>query len=147
MDGALERLAAEGYPPDLIIDDYPDLLIPARNRKEKRFELSANFEGLRRLANKWGVPAWAASQVGRKAYTKEVITEADVAEDIGKINISDVVLAICQTKDEADEDRCRLFLAKVRDGLRNMMYDAKFYPSQQAIITTNQTKRKDGIYA
>lgn len=147
MDGAIDRLTAEGYPPDLIIDDYPDLLVPVRHRKEKRFELSANFEGLRRIASKWEVPVWAASQVGRKAYTKEVITEADVAEDIGKINISDVVAAICQTKDEADEDRCRIFLAKVRDGLRNMMYDAKFYPRQQAIITTNQTKRKDGIDA
>ena len=147
MDGAIERLAADGHPPHLIIDDYSDLLIPSRKHKERRFELSANFEGLRRLGSKWDVPVWTASQVGRKAYTKEIITEADVAEDIGKINISDVVIAICQTKDEADEDRCRLFLAKVRDGLRNMMYDAKFYPRQQAIITTNQTKRKDGIDA
>ena len=143
MDAALERLHAEGYDFDLIIDDYPDLLVPVRGRNQRRFELTEIYEGYRRLANKYSVPAWAASQTNRKAYGKDIITEADIAEDIGKVNISDVVLAICQTKKEAEEERCRLFLAKVRDGLRNAMFDAKFYPRQQAIISTNKTRRKD----
>lgn len=143
MDAALERLHAEGYNFDLIIDDYPDLMTPTKSRNERRFELTEIYEGYRRLANKYSVPAWAASQTNRKAYGKEIITEADIAEDIGKVNISDIILAICQTKKEMEGERCRLFLAKVRDGIRSTMFDAKFYPRQQAIISTNKTRRKD----
>ena len=143
IEGSLERLKGEGYDFDLVIDDYPDLIIPPRRRKERRFEISETYEWYRRLGNKFNVPVWAASQTNRQAYNKEIIMESDIAEDIGKVNISDIVIAICQTKKEADEDRCRLFLTKVRDGLRNTMFDAKFYPREQAIITTNKTVRKD----
>lgn len=143
IEASLERLIGEGFEFDLIIDDYPDLIVPARKRKERRFELSDTYEWYRRLGEKFRVPVWAASQTNRNAYNKEIIMEQDIAEDIGKVNISDVIVAICQTKKEADEDRCRLFMAKVRDGLRNVMFDAKFYPRQQAIITTNKTVRKD----
>lgn len=142
IEGALERLIAEGFSFDLIIDDYPDLIIPHTRRKERRFELTEIYEWYRGVGNKYGVPVWAASQTNRGAYKKETITEDDIAEDIGKVNISDVVGAICQTQEEADEDRCRIFLPKVRDGIRNAMFDAKFYPKQQAIITTNRTVKK-----
>ena len=142
VEAALERLKAEGYNFDLIIDDYPDLLLPPTQRQQRRFELSDTYKWYRALGDKYGVPVWAASQTNRGAYKKKVISEEDIAEDIGKVNISDVIVAICQTQEEADDERCRIFLPKVRDGLRNVMFDAKFYPAQQAIIMTNVTDRR-----
>lgn len=142
IDRSLERLKGEGFDFDLIIDDYPDLIRPETKRSQKRFELSEIYEGYRGLGYKYQVPVWGASQTNRGAYIKETITEQDIAEDIGKVGISDIVGAICQTQEEADLDRCRLFLPKVRDGIRGVMFDANFYPRQQAIITTNVTKKK-----
>lgn len=140
----VRRLQAEGFKIGMMIDDYPDLIIPERSRNQTRFELSEIYMWLRdfgaRKENRF--PTIGASQVGRAAYTKEIITETDVAEDIGKVNTADVVLTLCQTREEALENRCRLYAAKVRDGERGFMVAAKYYGKQQAIITTGYVDQK-----
>jgi ribosomal protein S6E (S10) len=60
----------------------------------------------------------------------------DIAEDINKVSIADVVISICQTKEEKDSSRCRLFTAKIRDGVSGAAFAAKFYGGMQAIVTT-----------
>jgi len=134
---AIDRvLLDEDFQLGLIIDDYPDLLIPARRYKERRFELSAMYAELRAMGAKYEVPIWAATQSTRASMSKEPITLKDIAEDIGKANIADVVIAVCQTDEESDANQCRLFMAKVRDGVNRAMIQAKFFPKSQAIITT-----------
>lgn len=112
------RVTEEGYKPDVIIVDYPDLLQPSRHFKEKRFELQDICYDLRGLAGELDVFMWAASQAGRDAIGREIITMANVAEDIGKANVSDVMLAICQTEVEVENNTARLYAAKIRDGGR-----------------------------
>ena len=111
--------------------------------KQRRFELTAIYEWYRAFGGDNNFPVWTASQVGRGAYTKEIITEADISEDIGKANTADVVIAICQTLEEVEKDRCRLFLAKARDAKRGAMFDAKFFPDAQAIVTIGVTKPRE----
>jgi len=142
LDVRLERLLAEGYKFDMIIDDYPDLIKPSKHFNDKRFELSDIYTDLRALGDKYGVPIWGASQANRASLSKEVITMQDIAEDIGKAAIADVIIALCQTRDEHDMETCRLYMAKVRDGESQTMLDAKFYSKQQAIITTGVTISK-----
>ena len=143
IDTRLEKLKSEGFNFDLIIDDYPDLLKPTKRYTEKRYELSDIYTELRALGNKYGVPVWGASQANRASLSKEIITMQDIAEDIGKAAIADVIIALCQTKDEHDMEVCRLYMAKVRDGESLAMFDAKFYAKQQAIITTGITQPKE----
>jgi replicative DNA helicase len=107
-----------GFDPDLIIVDYLDLLQPPRHYKEKRDELSAIAEELRGLACEMCLPVWTATQATRGAISMETHTEQDVSEDIGKMNISDVVITINQTKEEVDDDIMRLYIAKNRNGPR-----------------------------
>lgn len=139
----VKRLIAEGFDPGLIVDDYADLLVSTRRYKERRFELSDIYTELRALGAEFGVPVWTASQARRTALDREIITLQDIAEDIGKANVSDVIIALCQTHDEYDLERCRLFMAKVRDGKRSAMFDAKYYEAQQAIIPIKATERRD----
>jgi replicative DNA helicase len=139
----LERLKAEGYDFDMVIDDYPDLIKPTKHFSDKRFELSEIYTDLRALGDKYGVPIWGASQANRAALSKEVITIQDIAEDIGKAAIADVIIALCQTRDEHDMEVCRLYMAKVRDGESQAMFDAKFYADSQAIITTGVSISKN----
>lgn len=141
----LSTLVDEGFNLGLLIDDYADLIIPSRQRKEKRHELTEISEWLRDLGHesKFNCPVWTASQVGRDAYTKDIITEANISEDIGKANTADVIVALCQTDEELKKDRCRLYFAKFRDGKRGAMFDAKLYTDAQALITIGITKPRD----
>lgn len=135
IEAKLEQLADE-FDIGVIIDDYPDLIIPEKRYTERRFELSAIYEWYRDMGYKYDVPVWGASQSGRDSLSKEIITMRDIAEDIGKANISDVIIALCQTTDEEQVDQCRLFMAKVRDGENKAMVKAKYYKHNQAIVTT-----------
>ena len=143
IDSQLERLLDEGFKFDLIIDDYPDLVSSSRRYNEKRFELSEVYREFRDLGAKYDVPVWGATQSSRSSLSKEIITIQDIAEDIGKAAIADVIIALCQTRDEEQMNQCRLFMAKVRDGSKKMMFDAKFYGKSQAIITTGVSKNKE----
>lgn len=148
IEAHLRRLVDEGFIPDMVIDDYPDLIAPIRNRKDRRFELSEIYGWFRQLGapgyiTDHGFPTIGASQSTRSSFDKEIITERDVAEDINKVAISDIVVALCQTREEAEAERCRLYGAKVRDGERGFMFDAKFYATSQAIITTGISKRRE----
>jgi len=135
-EGHLDRLLAEGFEFGAIVDDYLDLVIPPRNYTDRRFELTATYEWYRALGERYKCPVWTATQGRRESLNKEIITIADVAEDIGKVNTADVVIALCQTKEEFDANQCRLFMAKVRDGKKNALISAKFYGDCQSIVTT-----------
>jgi hypothetical protein len=142
----LRRLEAEDFEFGLIIDDYPDLVIPPRLYKERRHELTTLFEWFRQLANDFNVPFWGATQGNRASLSKEVITLSDIAEDIGKANVADIVVTLCQTYDEEQMNQCRLFMAKVRDGNNHSMIRCKYYGNQQAIISQGFVKpKKSGV--
>lgn len=148
VEGHLRRLVDEGFTPHMVIDDYPDLLVPIRQHNQHRFELSELYAWLRQLGapgniTEEGFPTIGASQSNRGSFDKEIITEKDIAEDIGKVAIADIIVAICQTREEAEVDRCRLYGAKVRDGARGFMFNAKYYPLSQAIITTGIAKKRE----
>lgn len=147
MRDAVNKMQDEGYEIDLIISDYADLIRPITHRKDRRFELTEIYEWLREYANSFkngdGIPIWTASQVGRSAYSREVIRIDDISEDIGKANTADNLIALCQTPDELRRNRCRLFLAKARNTKANYMLDAKYFMDAQAIITIGETPRVD----
>jgi len=114
----LLQLASIGFIPDLVIIDYLDLLRPPRYYKEKRDELSAITEEMKGLATEMSFPIWSATQANRSAISMETHTEEQMSEDIGKANISDILITLNQTKEEVDDEIMRLFLAKNRNGPR-----------------------------
>lgn len=136
LHAKLSELQDSGFRIDLIIDDYADLLKASRKYSDRRFELTDIYNSLKNLAEEFNCPLWTASQSRRSSHSKEIITMEDIAEDINKVSIADVVISICQSKEEKDSNRCRLFTAKIRDGVSGMAFAAKFYGQTQAIITT-----------
>lgn len=69
---------------------------------------------------------------------------AQIAEDIGKAAIADVIIALCQTYDEKLADQCRLFMAKIRDSAnKHPLITCKCYTDSQAIITTGFVTKKE----
>jgi len=137
------QLADSGFRIDLIIDDYADLIRPERRHSERRFELKEIYDGMKNIGDEFNCPFWTASQSRRSSHSKEVVTMDDVAEDINKSSVADVMISICQTKEEKDSDRCRLFAAKVRDGISGATFAAKFYGKMQSIVTTGIAGKND----
>lgn len=105
------------FVPDIIIVDYLDLLAPraADMRLEIRHRLRGITDDLRSLSIRRNVPVLTATQGNRESLAKSKITEANVSEAFGKIEVSDVVLALCQTDEEKKMKRARLLILKNRD--------------------------------
>lgn len=138
----IQQLISSGFTPDVIIDDYPDLLAPTYRQSQRRFELAQIFRDMRALGTEFGCPVWTATQTNRSAVSKEVVTMMDLAEAFEKAAIADVILALCQTEEEEAHNLCRLYLAKVRDGKSRAMISAKYYTEQQAVITLGMTREE-----
>jgi replicative DNA helicase len=116
LEEDLKSMALDGFQPRLVIVDYGDLLTSSRSSKgEKRHEeLGAVYTDLRRMAVTWKVPVWTASQAKREALEKEVVTIADVGESYKKVQIADVVVALCGTEEERQQKILRMYVAACR---------------------------------
>lgn len=116
LDASLRRLRAKGVKIGMVITDYGDLMIPEHpNRDNKRHEaLGDVYTDLRRLAGTWNVPLWTASQATREALEREVVTMMDVAESFKKVQIVDLLLAICGTAEERAANCVRVSIAACR---------------------------------
>jgi len=97
---------------DLVIVDYADLMSPPKKYKEKRFELTSIFQGLRRIAKEFKIPVWTASQLTAKSLSKKVATIEDLEEaKIGKAGTCSLVLTINQDLQEREDGIARVFVA------------------------------------
>lgn len=117
---------------DMLIVDYADLIEPSHNFKQERFGIKEVYTNLRRIANEFKIPIITASQANRKAVGKLVVTMEDFAEDFQKAAVADVVIALCQTPEELEENLCRLYIAKNRSTgkhpiLRTVMKTSTMY--------------------
>jgi hypothetical protein len=56
-----------------------------------------------------------ATQATKASFDKVKLTQSDIGESYGKIQSSDVVIALCQTEDELANHRMRLTFVKNRD--------------------------------
>jgi len=129
----IDNLASDDFYTDALIVDYADLMHPPHKRNEYRFELSDIARGLRAVAEDYDIPVWSASQAGRQAIGKNWVDVSDIAEDIGKASIADVIIAICRSSDEIKLGQGRLFAAKLRDAKDHFPVPVKIDFARQLI--------------
>jgi replicative DNA helicase len=111
LDG-LERF--EGWTPDLLIVDYPDLM--KHDVKNKRIELGQLVEGIRGICVERNIAGVVPSQGNRASETATTVTQDQAAEDISKVATADVVITYSQTRAERKLGLARLLADKVRNG-------------------------------
>ena len=105
------------FKPDILIVDYLDRLAPrkADYRSEVRHQLRNITDDLRSLATRNNIAVLTATQCNRASLSKLKITEANVSESFGKVEVADVILALCQTDEERAAKRARLAVLKNRE--------------------------------
>lgn len=103
------------FVPHMLVVDYGDIMAPSRQYKEKRFEVGSVFEDLRALAVQRNIPVWSGKQANREALSKAVVTMKEISESFEPCKIADLIIALCQTAAEKEDDEMRLFFAKNRN--------------------------------
>ncbi len=115
----LNKLKNTGYTPDVVFNDYLDIMIPNNVRissDESYVTQKAISEELRALAQDFGCPIITASQTNRAGSDKEVIKNSDVAESYGKTFTADLIMTINQSEKDRVLGACKLYIAKFRNG-------------------------------
>lgn len=107
----LERF--EGFTPDLICLDYPDLI--KHDPKNKRIELGRIVEEFRGIGVKRNAACVAVSQGNRDSEEATTVTGGMVAEDISKLATVDVCLTQSKTDMEDRLGLARILVEKARN--------------------------------
>ena len=108
-----------GFKPNVLIIDYIDRLAPSHidMRSEVRHQLRNITDDLRSISLRSNMQVISATQANRESLKKETISEANMSESFGKVEVADVILAICQTEEEKAEKKARLIVVKNRDNV------------------------------
>lgn len=112
-----------GIVPDAIYIDYADIMKSDRRYERKHEELSWLYQELKNLAMERLIGVWSASQTNAKAVGKSLVDLNDLAGTFDKGKIGDVVITLCQTLEEAEDEKMRMFLAKNRGGQSKKIVD------------------------
>jgi replicative DNA helicase len=112
----------QGFIPDLLVIDYLGLMKETEKGQSKKERISENCLGLKDLNGRRHMMTISAMQGNRKAMTAKTFESHMVADDIDTIFHSDLILAICQTKQEEIENRARLFVANNRNGAQHQTF-------------------------
>lgn len=107
----------------LLLVDYGQVLKPTRFYSEKRHETRETYQGLIRLTHTFGVPLWSAMQSNRESVSKRTITIADLSECFAVAADAPVIISLNQDKDEKEQEKARIFVARSRNTLAHNTID------------------------
>lgn len=108
---SLERF--EGFVPDVILFDYPDLM--NLDPKNLRVETGRAYAGLRGIGQARNMAMVAVSQGNRESEDAALVTGGMSAEDISKLAHADVMLTFSQTPAEYALGVARFYVEKARN--------------------------------
>ena len=121
--------------PDVVIIDYPDKLVSARQYGNFRHEILNIYGELISLGKEFNCAVLVASQTSKGALTKKDVNLEDVDEEFGKCKIADNVIAMCQTTQEFDAHDMRLATVKVRNEESRKTVNCKIFPYHQKLVS------------
>jgi len=124
LEQALDDVAMEGRPCQMLWVDCGDHLTPTQTNKEKRLDAANAFWELKSIADERGIPIAVTVQLSKEALNRIAAAE-HLSEAYDKARIASRVVTLNQTRREAGEDRMRWFLAKNRGGRGKILIPMK----------------------
>ncbi len=123
----VQRIRMGGGRVDLLLIDYLQLMSPnkrASNRQmDRRHAYGQLGIDIRALAVECNIPVVTAWQVNRAGSSKNMITEADIAECWDIIMHSDIILSLNQSDAERNEKYMRIGVVKQRESMERPAID------------------------
>jgi replicative DNA helicase len=102
---------------DLVIVDYLDELGSGGTKRSDRWqEVEDSARQLKALAHELNIPVWTATQTSAASYGKEFQGLQHIYGGKGKAHIAHIVLSICQTREEQEDNKLRIVVSKQKSG-------------------------------
>lgn len=115
IDRLLDHLEVfEKFIPDIIINDYPDIMNMPHPSSTTRDRLNETYIEHKRIADERNVIVFVPSQTNRIALDRPRLTKQDIAEDIRKLANVDMILAVAQSSDLKAEGKMRAMIIAAR---------------------------------
>lgn len=111
----LRRYQSQSILFDLVVVDYADIMVPESKYDEERRGLTEIYGGLRAIAQEENLAVLSATQTNRAGAKANTATKTDVAEDINKTRLADILISINADADEKARNEMRLFIAASRN--------------------------------
>ena len=124
IEGHIAKMTDLGYPPDMVIIDYVDLLKSMSNAREEKERLDNTYVATKALARSLNIPVWSVSQVNRAGARDDVIEGDKAAGSYNKIMITDFCMSLSRLAQDKENGTGRFFLMKNRYGMDGMTYHA-----------------------
>jgi len=118
----IDKLAVDGFIPNLIIIDYAGIMRSTEKYELLRLELKKIYEELRGFANEVDVPVWTASQSNKEGADKDYVDLTNMAEAYGQAHVADFVLGLSRKSTNKATGYGNLFIAKNRAGIDGLQF-------------------------
>jgi len=109
----------EGFVPDVLILDYPDIMEPDDKRKEKRHQEDERWRLLRRVSQERHLCLITATQSNRGGFDDRDLSASDTSEDKRKLDHVTAFFAINQTEEEHERGVVRIANLLMREGKKS----------------------------
>lgn len=130
----IDKLATEGFVPDLLIVDYAGIMRSTEKYELLRLELKKIYEELRGFANELDIPVWTASQSNKEGADKDYVDLTNMAEAYGQAHVADFVIGLSRKSMNKSTGLGNIFIAKNRAGIDGIQ--------MQIILDTAKSKLK-----
>ena len=124
LESHIQKVTDMGYPPDMVIIDYVDLLKSTLNSKDEKDKLDNTYVSTKALARDLNIPVWSVSQVNRAGARDEVVEGDKAAGSYNKLMITDFCMSLSRLPQDKINNTARFFIMKNRYGMDGMTYYA-----------------------
>tara|TARA_R110000796_G_scaffold88004_1_gene189466 strand:- start:170 stop:1537 length:1368 start_codon:yes stop_codon:yes gene_type:complete len=145
LESHIQKMTDLGYPPDMIIIDYVDLLKSSSNARDEKEKLDNTYISTKGLAKTLKIPIWSVSQVNRAGANDDVIQGDKAAGSYNKMMITDFCMSLSRLAQDKVNGTGRFFIMKNRYGMDGMTYHADMDASTGHVKMSDTPKDYDSI--
>jgi hypothetical protein len=126
IEARLTDLEDSGHKIDVVINDYPEKMdLNMYGKMDKRNQINAVYEEMKRVADQRKILIHSPSQVNREALDKTLPAPQHVAEDLQKLHNSDIIIGLYPAPDLSPRHAARCICVYSRvwpEGLSAVVY-------------------------
>ena len=145
IESHIQKCRDLGYPPDLVIIDYVDLLKSKVKSIDPKDAIDDVYTATKGMARELKVPIWTVSQVNRAGAKDDVIEGDKAAGSYNKMMIADFALSLSRKRQDKVNGTGRIHIMKNRYGMDGMTYAARINTNNGNIEISRDTMSDDEL--
>lgn len=127
LESDIDKSILSGIVPDLVILDYPELLIVPYNTMMREDKVLGEFyKDLRGLAGRKNFALWGCDQTNRSSVSKDVVENDSISNSFAKLFALDFLMSISRRAKDKVNNVARLHVSKNRLGPDGLTFPMRF---------------------